>query len=63
VLADSYTYPFALHSYNNGFIFRDATGVTYYDNVSQQALEGADAKREETAKVILQTLYTDFGKR
>ena len=63
VLADSYTYPFALHTYNNAFIFRDATGVTHYDNVSQQALTGHDSKREETAKVILQTLYTDLSNR
>ena len=63
VLADTYTYPFAFHSYNNAFIFRDATGTTHYDNVSQQALEGDDPKREETAKVILQTLYTDLSKR
>lgn len=63
VLADSYTYPFALHTYNNAFIFRDGTGVTHYDNVSRQALAGGDAKREETAKVILQTLYADLSQR
>lgn len=63
VLADTYTYPFALHTYNNAFIFRDQTGTTHYDNVSQRVLSGPDAKREETAKVILQTLYTDLSKR
>lgn len=63
VLADSYTYPFVLHTFNNGFIFRDATGVTHYDNVSQQPLDGHDPQREETAKVILQTLYSDLSKR
>ena len=63
VLADTYTYPFALHTYNNAFMFRDATGVTHYDNVSQRVLDGPDPKREETAKVILQTLYTDLSKR
>ena len=63
VLSDAYRYPFAFHTYNNGFIFRDATGVTHYDNVAQTALDGHDTKREETAKVILQTLYTDFSKR
>ena len=61
VLADTYTYPFALHTYNNAFIFRDATGVTHYDNVSEKPLEGADPQREETAKVILQTLYDDLS--
>lgn len=63
VLADTYTYPFAMHSFNNGFIFRDHTGVTYYDNVSQKALEGENPQREQTAKLILQALYTDFGKK
>ena len=63
VLADTYTYPFALHTYNNAFIFRDLTGVTHYDNVSQQPLDGHDPQREETAKVILQTLYTDLSNR
>lgn len=63
VLADTYTYPFAFHTYNNAYIFRDHTGVTHYDNVSQRVLDGPDPKREETAKVILQTLYTDLSKR
>lgn len=63
VFAPSYTYPFAFHTYTNGFIFRDATGVTHYDNVSQTAIEGHDPQREENAKVILQTLYTDLSKR
>ncbi len=61
VLADSYTYPFAFHSYVNGFLFRDDTGYTHYDNVAQRAIEGADAQREETAKVILQFLYNDLS--
>lgn len=63
VLADTYTYPFAFHTYNNGFIFRDATGVTHYDNATKKALEGHDEQREQTAKVILQTLYTDLSRR
>lgn len=63
VLADTYTYPFAFHTYNNAYIFRDGTGVTHYDNVSQRVLDGPDPKREETAKVILQALYTDLSKR
>lgn len=63
VLADTYTYPFAFHTYNNAYIFRDGTGVTHYDNVSERVLDGPDPRREETAKVILQTLYTDLSKR
>lgn len=62
VTADTYTYPFAFHTYNNGFVFRDATGMTHYDNASQTAIEGDDPKRIETAKVILQTLYAYLDK-
>ncbi len=63
VLADTYTYPFSLHTYNNGFLFRDETGFTHYDNIADRAVEGADERRELLAKVILQTLYTDLSKR
>lgn len=63
VLADTYTYPFSLHTYNNGFLFRDDTGFTHYDNVAARAVEGADERRERLGKVILQTLYNDLSKR
>ncbi len=63
VLADTYTYPFSMHTYNNGFLFRDSTGYTNYDNVADRAIEGADEQREETGKVILQTLYSDLSRR
>ncbi|MCR5180975.1 MAG: LTA synthase family protein [Bacteroidaceae bacterium] len=62
VTADTYTYPFAFHTYNNGFVFRDATGMTHFDNTSQQVLEGDDPQRIETSKVILQTLYSYLDK-
>lgn len=63
VLADTYTYPFSFHTYNNGFLFRDATGYTNYDNVSNSPLEGADPRREELGRAILQRLYEDLDKR
>ncbi len=63
VLADTYTYPFAFNTFNNGFNFRDSTGCTVYDNVSNKALNGEDSLREETGKAILQTLYKDLSKR
>lgn len=62
VLADTYTYPFTLHTYNNGFLFRDETGFTNYDNPSNRAVENPDPKRERTAKVILQSLYEYLDK-
>ena len=63
VLADTYKYPFAMHCYNNGFIFRDATGFTNYDNVKLAAIENPDEHREQCGKAILQTLYNDLDKR
>lgn len=63
VLADTYKYPFSFHTYNNGFMFTDATGVTNYDNVAEAPIEGADAEREKKGKAILQKLYEDLSKR
>lgn len=63
VLADTYRYPFAMHCYNNGFIFRDDTGYTNYDNVKLAAIENHDEHREQCGKAILQTLYDDLDKR
>ncbi len=63
VLADTYTYPFAFHTFNNGFLFRDDTGFTHYDSVGQMAISSGDSRREETAKVILQKLYEDLANR
>ncbi len=62
VLAGSYTYPFSFHTFVNGFLFRDNTGFTHYDNVSQTAIAGSSALREENGKVILQSLYNDLSK-
>ena len=63
VLADTYKYPFSFHTYNNGFVFKDATGRTNYDNVAKLAIEGEDKTREECGKIILQKLYQDLSKR
>ena len=63
VLADTYTYPFSFHTYNNGFMFRDATGFTDFDNVANNAVEGESENREKNGKIILQSLYTDLSER
>lgn len=63
VMSDSYTYPFAFNTFNNGFIFRDSTGCTVYDNTAARALYGEDESREEKGKAYLQTLYNDLSKR
>ena len=63
ISAGTYSYPFALHTFNNGFIFRDKRGATHYDIAAQKAIIDSDATREEAAKIILQELYTDLSKR
>ena len=63
VLADTYIYPFAFNTFNNGFNFRDSTGCTVYDNTANRALYGKDENREEKGKAILQTLYDDLSSR
>lgn len=63
VMADSYTYPFGFHTFVNGFMFRDATGYTVYDNVSESATDSPDPERERKGRVILQYLYQDLAKR
>ena len=63
VMGDSYRYPFAFNTFSNGFNFRDSTGCTVYDNTANKATYGADKRREQLGKAILQTLYHDMGNR
>lgn len=66
VLGSDYTYPFAFYSFNNGFSFRDSTGVTVFDNNSESILleEPADSEeRINKGKAILQSVYDDLGRR
>lgn len=66
VLGSDYKYPFAFYSFNNGFSFRDSTGVTVFDNNSGSILfdePEADKSRLDKGKAILQTVYDDLGNR
>lgn len=66
VLGSDYKYPFAFYSFNNGFSFRDGTGVTVFDNNSGSILfdePEADESRLDKGKAILQTVYDDLGNR
>lgn len=59
VLGSDYKYPFAFYSFNNGFSFRDSTGVTVFDNNSGSILFNepeADESRLDKGKAILQTV-------
>lgn len=66
VLGSDYQYPFAFYSFNNGFSFRDSTGVTVFDNNSGNVLleepVGSEA-RIDRGKAILQSVYDDLGRR
>ena len=66
VLGSDYKYPFVFYSFNNGFSFRDSTGVTVFDNNSGSILFNepeADESRLDKGKAILQTVYDDLGNR
>ena len=66
VLGSDYKYPFAFYSFNNGFSFRDSTGVTVFDNNSGSILfdePEADESRLDKGKAILHTVYDDLGNR
>lgn len=57
VLGSDYTYPFAFYSFNNGFSFRDSTGVTVFDNNSESILleePVGSEQRINKGKAILQ---------
>ena len=66
ILSSSYKYPFAFYTFNNGFSFRDSTGVTVYDNNSNKVIyqdPSESSDRIDRGKAILQTVYDDLGAR
>ena len=69
VLSDSYTYPFAVHNYTEGFSVMDSTGYIIYDLPSQRIAksQSTDAQRlERMGKALLQATTKDLktlGKR
>lgn len=63
VLSSSYSYPFIVHNYNNGFSVADSTGFVVYDLDSKRLLtnESRDATRlERMGKAILQGTTSDL---
>jgi phosphoglycerol transferase MdoB-like AlkP superfamily enzyme len=66
VFSTSYTCPFVFFSFNNGFGFKDSTGVSVYDNHQDKSILEEPAPspdRVRKGKAILQTLYDDLGER
>lgn len=64
IFSKQYTYPFAYSTFSDGFMFRDSTGVTIFDNVSRKAVvnePNGDNSRETKGKAILQWSYDELG--
>ena len=63
VLSRSYRYPFAMHTYRNGFAVVDSTGLMVYDFDSNRMVtdKSTDSQRlERMGKAILQTTTNDL---
>jgi phosphoglycerol transferase MdoB-like AlkP superfamily enzyme len=63
VLSETYRYPFAMHTYRNGFSVVDSTGLMVYDFDSNRMLanKSSDSQRlERMGKAILQATTKDL---
>lgn len=63
VLSETYTQPFAYHTFNNGFSLVDSTHFVVYDLTSDRPLVGDDADLVRRGKAILQVSSDDLSKR
>ena len=66
VLSHDYPYPFAYHTFNNGFSLVDSTGFMVYDLNSMQPIvqQTDDVERlEQLGKALLQATSADLKKR
>src|SRR5574344_671453 len=66
VMSKSYKYPFAIHTFNNGFSFTDSTGFTVYDLNSRKIIVGRQdfsQNHVNIGKAILQTTSNDLKNR
>lgn len=60
IFSENYTYPFTYSTFSDGFLFRDSTGVTVFDNAARKAIAcepQPDSGREQKGKAILQDSY------
>lgn len=62
IFSPTNSYNFSFHSFQNGYMFRDATGFTVVDTTVNQPIENPDDERWRKGKVILQTLYKNISK-
>lgn len=64
VTSSSYTYPFAVHMFNNGISMTDSTGFMLYDLSADRIMVSTSAKAErmsQTAKAVLQLASEDLS--
>lgn len=64
VFSANYTYPFAYSTFNDGFMFRDSTGITIYDNAAKETVYNdmeINLSREIKGKAILQHSYDELS--
>lgn len=60
IFSREYDYPFAYSTYSDGFMFKDSTGTTFYDNAARKVVHSSpsdNAVRTEKGMAILQTSY------
>ena len=63
VLSQTYTRPFAYHTFNNGFTLIDSTQFVVYDLTTDQPMVGSDEGLFQLGKAILQTTSEDLARR
>lgn len=66
IMSKNYTYPFSMHTFDNGFAFVDSTGYTVQDFNSGRILTDLphpSQRRLKLGHAILQTTINDFAKR
>lgn len=64
VLSDTYTYPTAYHTFDNGFAFIDSTGATVMDITGKHILTdepSPSARRLQLGKAFLQKCFDDLS--
>lgn len=63
IFSQNYTYPFVYSTFSDGFMFKDSTGITIFDNAARQAVYNEpepNNRREKKGKAILQQSYKNL---
>ena len=63
IFSQNYTYPFVYSTFSDGFMFKDSTGITIFDNAARQTVYNEpepNNRREKKGKAILQQSYKNL---